>query len=94
MTQFVANTSKMDREIVLSSYSVKNQPGNTPENFTTRFTRAIVLDSNAEYAVGLNRIINMTFTWFNINPGYSNELIRYSSDGGKTFSDITFPVGV
>ena len=94
MRRFLENTSKMDREIVLSSYSVKDEAGNTPENFTTRFTRSIVLDNNSEYAVGLNRIINMSFTWFSINPGYPNQLIRYSSDAGNTFTDISFPVGV
>ena len=36
----------------------------------------------------------MSFTWFNINPGYQNQLVRYSSDGGKTFTDISFPAGV
>ena len=52
------------------------------------------MDSNAQYVIGLNRIIDMSFTWFNINAKYNNQLIRYSSDGGKTFSDITFPGGV
>ena len=84
----------MEREIVLSSYSVKNQGNNKPENFITRFSRPIVLDSNYEYEIGLNRIINMSFTWFNVNPDYGNQLIKYSSDNGSTFNNITFPQGV
>ena len=52
----------MEREIVLSTYSVKNKGNNKPGNFTTKFTRPIVLDNNHEYAIGLNRIINMRFT--------------------------------
>ena len=84
----------MDREIVLSSYSVKGQGNNTPQNFTTKFNRPIMLDSNSQYAVGLNRIINMSFTWFNVNPSYANQLIKYSSDSGSTFHNITFPEGV
>ena len=36
----------------------------------------------------------MNFTWFNINRGYKNQLLKYSSNGGKTFNDITFPAGV
>ena len=35
----------MEREIVLSSYSVKTGNGK-PQNFTTKFTRPITLDSN------------------------------------------------
>ena len=82
-----------EREIVLSSFSVKSGV-NKPENFTTQFLQPIFLDPNSQYVVGLNRSINMSFTWYNINAAFKNQLIRFSSDGGKTFSDITFPAGV
>ena len=72
----------MDREIVLSSYSVKEMPFNKPENFVTKLTRPIILPSNNEYQLGLNRIINMSFTWFNVNPNYKNLTILYSVDNG------------
>ena len=49
----------MEREIVLSSYSVKNQGKNKPEDFTTKFVRPITLDNNSRYVIGLNRIVNM-----------------------------------
>ena len=84
----------MEREIVLSSYSVKDQGNNTPQNFITKFNKPIILDSNSQYVVGLNRIINMSFTWFNVNSSYDNQLIKYSSDNGSTFKEITFPAGV
>ena len=84
----------MEREIVLSSYSVKNKGDNKPEDFTTNFTRPVTLDNNKQYVIGLNRVINMSFTWFNVNAGYKNQLIKYSSDNGSTFKDITFPAGV
>ena len=84
----------MDREIVLSSYSVKNQGNNAPQNFITKFNKPIILAGNSQYAVGLNRIINMSFTWFNVNSSYGNQLIKFSSDNGSTFNEITFPAGV
>ena len=84
----------MDREIVLSSYSVKDEGNNTPQDFITKFNKSLILDSNYQYAVGLNRIINMSFTWFNVNSSYGNQLIKYSSDNGTTFHEITFPAGV
>ena len=62
----------MDREIVLSSYSVKDQGNNTPQNFVTKFNRPLILDDNHQYVIGLNRIINMSFTWFNVNSSYNN----------------------
>ena len=82
----------MDREIVLSSYNVKSQGKNTPQNLITKFNKPIMLDR--KYMVGLNRIINMSFTWFNVNSSYGNQLIMYSSDNGSTFNEITFPAGV
>ena len=44
--------------------------------------------------MGLNRIVNMSFTWLNVNSLYDNQLIKYSSDSGSTFHNITFPSGV
>ena len=84
----------MQQEIVLSSHSVKDVEDNKPEDFTTNFTRPIVLDNNKQYVIGLNRVISMSFTWFNVNAGYKNQLIKYSSDNGLTFKDITIPAGV
>ena len=84
----------MEREIVLSSYTVKGEGNNTPQNFTIKFDRPLILDKNSQYMVGLNRIVNMSFTWFNVNSSYGNQLIKYSSDNGSTFQDITFPQGV
>ena len=84
----------MEREIVLSSYSIKNKDNNKPENFVTELVRPIFLDSNHEYMIGLNRIISMSFTWYNINERYDNQLIRYSKDAGSTFTNIAFPAGV
>ena len=72
----------MDCEIVLSSYNAKGQRNNTPQNFITKFNKPIILDRNSQYAVGLNRIVNMLFTWFNVNSSYGNQLIKYSSDNG------------
>ena len=89
----ISNSKMVEREIVLSSFAVRTG-GNKPENFTTKFNQPIDLDPNEQYVVGLNRIINMSFTWYNINADRQNQLIRFSSDNGQTFSDITFPAGV
>ena len=73
----------MDREIVLSSYNAKGQGNNTPQNFTTKFNNPMILDRNSQYVVGLNRIINMSFTWFNVNSSYKNQSIKYSVEDTK-----------
>lgn len=85
---------KMEREITLSSFAVKNERGNRPGDFTTRFKPTIVLDNNANYYIGFNRTISMFFTWTNINAGYNNQKIAFSKDNGNSFTDIDFAQGV
>ena len=53
----------------------------------TDFVRPIILDSNHEYKIGLNRIINMSFTWFNINAHC--DLVNSSLVDGEE-SDIIY----
>lgn len=84
----------MEREIVLSSYSVKNKNGNTPSNSETKFVRPLRLNEHSQYILVLNRVINMSFTWFNVNAEYNNQLIKYSKDNGSTFTNISFPGGI
>lgn len=91
--QIIQSYYKMEREIVLSSYNVKDG-NNRPGNFITRFDPPLMLDRNHEYVIGLNRIITMSFTWTNINPGYNNQSIKYSKDNGSTFTNIEFSQGV
>jgi len=71
-----AQHAKLYKQYFSPIYSVRNKDNNKPGNFVTKFTRRIVLDNNHEYAIGLNLIINMSFTWFNMNAGYGNHLIR------------------
>ena len=84
----------MEREITLSSFTVKNQRGNRPGDFTTSFTPKIQLDNNASYYIGFNRIISCFFSWTNVNAGYNNQKIAFSKDDGKTWTDIDFAKGV
>ena len=51
----------MEREITLSSFSVRYVPGNRPGDFTTKFTPELNLEEGASYYVGFNRIISMFF---------------------------------
>ena len=61
----------MEREISLSSFSVKNERGNRPGDFTTKFSNTLDLgESDGIWYIGFNKIISMAFTWTNINSGY------------------------
>ena len=84
----------MERSLVLSSHSVKNIHNNQPGDFTITYTNPITLDPNKQYESGLNRIISMSFTWFNVTKELNNQKIRYSSDNGTNWSDLVFSPGV
>ena len=84
----------MDRQLILSSHSVKNKNGNKPSDFTIKYTNPIILDPNRQYEIGLNRIISMSFTWFNITSELNNQKIRFSSDSGANWKELVFNPGV
>ena len=84
----------MNRQLVLSSHSVKDINGNKPANFTIKYNNPIILDPNKQYEIGLDRIISMSFTWFNVTRELNNQKIRYSTDSGANWTEITFNPGV
>ena len=84
----------MDRQLILSSHSVKNKNGNKPSDFTIKYTNPIILDPNRQYEIGLNRIISMSFIWFNVTRELNNQKIRYSSDNGTNWTELIFNPGV
>ena len=84
----------MNRQLILSSHSVKNKNGNKPSDFMIKYTNPIILDPNRQYEIGLNRIISMSFTWFNITSELKNQKIRFSSDGGNNWTDLVLNPGV
>ena len=84
----------MDRQLILSSHSVKNQNGNKPSDFTIKYINPIILDPNRQYEIGLNRIISMSFTWFNVTRELNNQKIRFSSDSGSNWTELILSPGV
>ena len=84
----------MNRQLVLSSHTVKGISGNKPSDFTIKYSNPIILDSNRQYEIGLDRIISMSFTWFNITKELNNQKIRYSTDSGANWTEIIFNPGV
>ena len=77
----------MERELTLSSFSVKETPGNRPGDFTTNFYPTF----QGQYYLAFNRIISMAFTWTNINSGYDNQKIAFSKDGVRPLLTLILP---
>ena len=55
----------------------KKNASNTPSDFTTVFDRPIVLGGNQRYAVGLDKVNTMIYSWHNVSPDYHNSIISY-----------------
>ena len=84
----------MERQLILSSHSVKSKNGNKPSDFTIKYTNLIRLNPNRQYELGLDRIVSMSFTWFNITQELNNKKIRFSSDSGTNWTELIFNPGV
>ena len=84
----------MERQLILSSHSVKSKNGNKPSDFTIKYTNPIRLNPNRQYELGLDRIVSMSFTCFNITQELNNQKIRFSSDSGTNWTELIFNPGV
>ena len=84
----------MNRQLVLSSHSVKDINRNKPSDFTIKYSNPIILNPNRQYEIGLDRIISMSFTWFDVTRELNNQKIRYSTDSGANWTEIIFNPGV
>ena len=84
----------MERQLILTSNSVKNEYGNQPSDFTIIYNKAIILDPNRQYELGLNKIISMSFTWFNVLSTLNNQKLQYSSNSGNTWTELILKEGV
>ena len=84
----------MNRQLVLSSHSVKDINGNKPSDFTIKYRNPIILIPNRQYEIGPDRIISMSFTWFNVTRELNNQKRRYSTDSGANWTEIIFNPGV
>ena len=71
----------------------KQNPNNTPDNFTVKLFPELILDENKQHYLALDHL-SMTASWHNIRPEYNNIELKISKDKGKTWETITFPTGI
>lgn len=78
--------------LVFKSIDVKNNH-NKPGDFTTKINPEIILDSNKQHYIALDRI-SMYASWHNIRSEYNNNKLKVTKNGGTNWIEITFPSGV
>ena len=72
--------------------STDGSVGSKSHGFTVRFTPEIVLNPNKVYYIALNSL-SMSYSWHNVSHIYGNNTLKYSHDGGTTWTTITVPAG-
>ena len=72
--------------------SVNADAGSVSHDFTITFTPELSLDKNTDYYISLDSI-SMSYSWHNKSHKHSNTTLKYSHDGGTTWTTITFPPG-
>ena len=70
--------------------SVNTDIGSVSHDFTITFDPELSLDKNTDYYIALGGI-SMNYSWHNISHKHLNNTLKYSHDGGTTWTTITIP---
>ena len=85
----------MSFDILLDSSLAKQERGgerNVSHDFTVKFNPPTELDSG-NYKAVLNRLITMSYSWYNVNAFYDNNKIRWRKKT-EAWQTLTFPNGM
>jgi len=63
------------------------------QDFTIFFNPPIVLDQEKNFKAALNRLITMSYSWYNIAEAYGNNKIKWRKNTGD-WETLTFPDGI
>ena len=86
-------SQRIERAIDISSVERKSSGVSRCDDFVIKFTPALLLDNNQKHEIALDQI-SMTYSWHNVTTNYGNNTIKYSHDGGSTWTTVTFPNGM
>lgn len=84
----------MTLSLTLSSQRAKRQRNNASQkahDFRIYFDPPIFLDPKKNYKAALNRLMNMSYSWYNISTTYNNNQLKWRKASGDwqtlVFSD-------
>lgn len=81
--------------LLLDSKFAKQQRNNhnrSSRDFTIYFNPPIELDPRKNYKVALNRLITMSYSWYNVAEAYKNNKIKWRKKT-EDLQTLTFPDG-
>ena len=73
----------IERAIHISSINRVKVGKRKAEDFVIKFNPILKLANNMKHDLAVDRL-SMTYSWHNINPENKNNVIKYSTDSGRT----------
>ena len=86
-------TNVSERVLFISSVDREKIGISKCEDFIIKYDPPIILPQNMKHEIAVDKV-SMTYSWNNIRPQYNNNVIKYSSDNGQSFHEISFPSGM
>ena len=84
--------------LILDSSLAKLQKGNShnhaSHDFKIRFDPPINLGQEKNYKIALNKLISMSYSWYNVSQKYNNNTYKWKKTGEKDWKTETIPDGM
>ena len=85
----------MSLSLLLDSQIAKVQkPTAISHDFTIRFDPPIVLDPNKNWKASLNKLVSMSYSWYNVRAVYGNNTLKWKKKSESAWKTITLPDGM
>ena len=78
-----------EREIHISSVNRVKVGKSKAEDFVIKFNPILKLANNMKHDLAVDRL-SMTYSWYNINPEYKNNVIKCITDSGNSWESVIF----
>ena len=83
----------MTLNLLLDSDLGRQKNGNqVSHDLTINFNPPIYLDDQKSYKAALNKLVTMSYSWYNMAEPYDNNKIRWRKKS-EDWQTLTFPVG-
>ena len=85
----------MSLSLLLDSQIAKMQnPNAVSHDFHIRFDPPIELDQNKNWKASLNKIVSMSYSWYNVRAVYGNNTLKWKKKTDSAWQTVTLPDGM
>ena len=85
----------MSLSLLLDSQVAKIQkPNSKSHDFQIRFDPPIELDQNKQWKASLNKLVSMSYSWYNVRASYGNNTLKWKKKSESVWKTVTLPDGM